>query len=101
MAAGFLGIMQGIVLIAGGSSLIDYSTTSSGLQILLGLVAIAFGFLSIIGGLDARLRTKYKQSLTRAILGMVAFGFVIGALLGFVAVILIALSQDEFDGLGD
>jgi len=79
----------------------DYSTTTPGLQILLGLVAIAFGFLSMIGGLDARLRTRYKQSLTRAILGMVAFGFGIGALLGLVAVILIALSQDEFDGLGD
>lgn len=101
IAAGFLAMIQGIVMIAGGPALIDFSTTSSGLQILLGLVGIAFGFLSILGGLDARLRTKYRQSLTRAILGMVAFGFGIGALLGLVAVILIALSQDEFDGLGD
>ena len=101
IAAGFLGIMQGIALIAGGSTLIDYSTTSSGLQILLGLVAIPFGFLSIVGGMDAHLRTKYKRSLTWAILGMVAYGFLIGAFLGLAAVILIAFSRDEFDGFGE
>jgi hypothetical protein len=97
IAAGFLGVIQGMVLVSGGPALIDLSTTSSGLQIVLGLIGIAFGFLSILGGLDARLHMKYRQSLTRAILGMVAFGFVIGAALGLVAVILIALSQDEFD----
>lgn len=101
IAAGFLGMIQGIVAVAGGSAAIGYSITFSGLQILLGFVAVAFGFLSVLGGLDARLRTRYKRSLIRAILGMVAFGFGIGALLGLVAVILIALSQDEFDGLGD
>ena len=77
--------------------MIDVSAISSGLSILLGLVGIAFGSLSILGGMDANLHRRYKQSLTRAILGMVAFGFVIGAFLGLVAVILIALSQDEFD----
>jgi len=101
IAAGFMGMIQGIVLIAGGPSLIDFSASSTGFQILLGLVGLAFGFLSIIGGIDARLCTKYRQSLTRAILGMVAFGFGIGALLGLVAVILIALSRDEFDGFGE
>jgi hypothetical protein len=97
IVAGFLGIIQGIVAVAGGTLVIHYSIAFSGLQVLLGFVAIAFGFLAVLGGLDARLRKKYKQSLIRVILGMVAYGFGIGALLGLVAVILIALSQDEFD----
>jgi uncharacterized membrane protein YuzA (DUF378 family) len=97
IVAGLLGIIQGIDFVAGGSVFIDFSSANSGLQILLGLVEIVFGLLSIIGGLDARLQRMYRRSLIGAILGMVAFGFVIGALLGLVAVILIAFSQDEFE----
>jgi len=96
MGAGFLGMLQGMVLLASGT-MADSITGAFGLDALLGLVAIAFGFLSILGGLDARLRTRYKKSLTRAILGMVAFGFTVGAFLGLVAVILIALSREQFD----
>jgi len=97
IAAGFLGIIQGLTLVAGGSAAIDFSIAASGLQVLLGLIGIVFGFLSILGGLDARLRIRYKLALTRSILGMVSIGFGIGALLGLVAVILIVHSQDEFD----
>jgi hypothetical protein len=97
IAAGFLGMIQGIIAVAGGTLAINYSITISGLQIVLGLVAMAFGFLSILGGIDARLRKNYKQSLTWAILGMVSFGFGIGVFLGLVAVILIARSQEEFE----
>lgn len=101
IVAGFLGMLQGVVLIAGGPYLMDYSSSSVGFNILLGLVCLAFGFLSILGGMDARVRTKYRQSLIRAVLGMVSYGFLIGAFLGLAAVILIALSQEEFDGIGD
>ena len=97
IAAGFLGIVQGVALVAGGSAAISFSITSAALQVVLGFVGIGFGFLSMLGGLDARLRIRYRLALTRSILGMVAFGFAIGALLGLVAVILIALSQEEFD----
>jgi hypothetical protein len=97
IVAGFLGILQGIVAIAGGSAAIGFSIVSSGFLVLLGLISIAFGFLCVLGGLDARLRRRYKQSLIRVILGMAVIGFGVGALLALVAVILIALSQDEFD----
>lgn len=42
-------------------------------------------------------RQKYHTSLVGSVLGMVAFGSVIGGFLGLVAVILIALSHDEFE----
>jgi uncharacterized membrane protein YidH (DUF202 family) len=61
-----------------------------------GIVEIALGLASIFAGMEARRRQKYRTSLVGSVLGMVAFGFLIGGFLGLVAVILIALSHDEF-----
>lgn len=95
IVAGLLAIVQGILIIAFAAA----SVTLFGLGaelFLLGAVEIILGAFSLRAGLDARQLRRYGRTLIGAILGMVGFGFFIGGFLGLVAVILIALSRQEF-----
>ncbi len=98
MVAGVLAIVQGIISIAGIaaiSSIVDFGDLAV-YGVLLGLGELVLGFLSFQGGVFALNAKNYSRALIGSVLGMVALGFVVGALLGLVAVILIALCRDEF-----
>lgn len=96
IVAGVLAVIQGISFFAGEAVFFTVTGDLTWVLLLGGIVEIAFGLASIIAGMNARRRQKYGTSLVGSVLGMVAFGFFIGGFLGLVAVILIALSHDEF-----
>lgn len=96
MAAGVLAIIQGILFIAQVGVFFSIAKDLAGLMIAIGLAEIFLGIMSFIAGRDARRRKEFGSALTGAVLGMIAFGFVIGAFLGLAAVVLIALSREEF-----
>lgn len=96
IVAGVLAVIQGISFFAGEAGFFTVTGDLTWVLLLGGIVEIAFGLASIIAGMNARRRQKYGTSLVGSVLGMVAFGFFIGGFLGLVAVILIALSHDEF-----
>jgi hypothetical protein len=96
IVAGALAVVQGILLFTGDALFFDFTGDVTGVFIL-GAVEVVFGLASINAGMNARQRKKYGTSLVGSVLGMVAFGFLIGGFLGLVAVMLIALSYDEFE----
>ena len=96
IAAGVLAVVQGILFIVGDAVFISMTGDLIGVFILLGVFEVVFGSASINAGMNARRGVKYRTSLIGSVLGMVAFGFGIGGFLGLVAVMLIALSHDEF-----
>jgi uncharacterized membrane protein YidH (DUF202 family) len=97
IAAGALAVIQGILFTVGEAVFFTVTGNLTVVLIIVGLVEIGLGLASVSAGLNARQRRRYRWSLVGSILGMVAFGLVIGGFLGLVAVILIALSYDEFE----
>jgi len=93
--AGVLALGQGILYAGVSSAAAAYIPT--GALCLCGGVDMIFGLASIAGGIMALKRTSFGLALLGAILGMLGFGFLIGALLGLIAVILIAISRNDFD----
>lgn len=93
--AGVLALGQGILWAGVSSAAAAYIPT--GALCLCGGVDMIFGLASIAGGIMALKRTSFGLALLGAILGMLGFGFLIGALLGLIAVILIAVSRNDFD----
>jgi hypothetical protein len=91
-----LAVIQGILFFTGEALFFDVTGNLTGIFILFGAVEVVFGLASINAGMNARQRKKFGASLGGSVLGMVSFGFLIGGFLGLVAVILIALSYDEF-----
>ncbi len=93
--AGVLALGQGLLYSIIGSTFTllpgsDYLCICGGIDAL-------FGVISILGGISALKRSRWALALFGAILGMLGFGLLIGALLGLIAVILIAMSRNEFD----
>jgi Double zinc ribbon len=95
-----LAILAGVLALGQG---ILYATVSAAVYIpsgslcLCGGLDMIFGLASILGGLMALKRTSFTLALLGAILGMLGFGFIVGALFGLIAVILIAVSRNDFD----
>ncbi len=94
MLAGVLALGQGI-LYATASSIVPYEMT--GFMCLCGGIGILFGLGSIAGGVFAVGRKHFGLALLGAILGMLGIGFVIGFILGLIALLLIATSKSEFE----
>jgi len=90
--AGILAVGQGLLYMA-GSSLISFY---SGALCLCGGIDFMFGAVAIAGGLAALKRDSFALAIIGAILGMLGFGFVIGSVFGLIAVVLIAISHNEF-----
>jgi hypothetical protein len=97
IVAGALAVIQGILFIVGEAMFFTVTGDQTVILIILGMVEIVLGLASVNAGLNARQRRRYGRSLVGSILGMVAFGLGIGGFLGLIAVILIALSYDEFE----
>ena len=90
---GVLALFNGILLFAVGSTMIDVGgniTCCGGLELL-------FAIGAIIGGISALQRTEYTWALIGAILCLISVGpLFMSSLLGLIALIMIATSQDDF-----
>lgn len=91
--AGILAVGQGLLYIAGAAVI---SIGGSGLICACGAIDFLFGALSVMGGIAALKREHFAMAIIGAVLGMLGLGFLIGFLLGLLAVIFIAVSQKEF-----
>lgn len=99
MVGGVLAIVAGVLAIAQGAIFALGSTMyiiGSGYVCCCGGLELVFGLASILGGSCALKSENFTLAIVGAILGMLAFGFAIGFLLGLIAVIFIAMSHDEF-----
>ncbi len=100
IGGGILAILAGVLALGQG---ILYASVSAAVYVptgavcLCGGIDILFGLASLAGGIMALKRTSFTLALLGAILGMLGFGFLIGALFGLIAVILIAVSRNDFD----
>jgi hypothetical protein len=94
--AGVLALGQGVLYVSVDAAVSAYIPTGTGMLCLCGGLDIVFGLASLAGGIMALKRTSFGLALLGAILGMLGFGFLIGALLGLIAVILIAVSRQDF-----
>lgn len=97
MVAGVLAFVQGVFYLFLESALAAMDVSSYGGVGCCGLIDILFGLGAIAGGYFAFKRTNYLLALAGGVLGMLGLGFMIGGLLGLVALILIAMEKAEFD----
>lgn len=101
--AGVCVIGSGILAVINGLYSIIYTRLPIEFEQLRGLVdtcsviIMLLGVIAIIGGSFAISRKNFTVSLIGAIMGLMTFSFVVGAILGLVGVILIAVSHDEFE----
>lgn len=91
--AGLLAFIQGIILVMGSTM---FAVIGSGSVCFCGTLELVFGFMSMLGGRCAMKSENFTLAIVGAVLGMLAFGFIIGFLLGLLAVIFIAMSHNEF-----
>lgn len=92
--AGLAAFGQGILYTSVSSIAASYVPTGS--LCLCGGLDILFGLASIAAGVLAFRRSNFGLALFGSILGMIGFGFILGSVLGLIAVILIALSRSDF-----
>lgn len=90
--AGVLALGQGLIYMA-GSAVVNLP----GALCLCGGIDFLFGAAAVFGGICAIKREHFAIALIGALLGMLGLGLLIGFLFGLIALILIALSKDEFD----
>ena len=62
-----------------------------------GVISIVFGVIAIVGGVFALMRKHFAIAVTGAFFGLLGMGFIIGAVLGLVALVLIIMSRSEFE----
>ena len=90
--AGVLALGQGLLYLAGSTLITFYGGTLC----LCGGLDSLFGVIAIVGGISALKREGFAIALVGAILGMLGFGFLIGFVFGLIALVLIAISRQEF-----
>ena len=98
LLAGVLALGQGIIYAMANEIAVTQGFTDvAGSLCMCSGLDILFGLASIVGGIFAIQRKYFALALIAAILGMLGLGFVIGALIGLIALILIAVSKAEFE----
>lgn len=93
--AGVLAFGQGLLYVVVGGA-VSY-LPGAGSLCLCGGLDILFGLGSIAGGVFAIQRKHFALALLGAVVGMLGIGLLIGFLLGLIALILIAVSRNEFE----
>lgn len=69
-----------------------------GIFLVCGIIFMIFGILALVGGIMSATRKSWGMALVGAIFGLFCLGFVFleASLLSLIALILIAISKDEF-----
>ena len=62
-----------------------------------GAIGIVFGAIAIIGGVFALMRKHFALAIVGAVFGLLGMGYIIGAVLSLVALVLILMSRSEFE----
>lgn len=93
--AGVLALGQGL-LYSSFSSAFAYVSGSNSLCLCGGL-DVLFGAFSLVAGVFALKGKNFALALTGSVFGMLGIGFLIGFVFGLVAIILIAVSKNDFD----
>ena len=94
--AGILAMINYVILIVWGGALSGL-TDLGGILILCGAIGMILSILTLIGGIMAMQHKMWGFALLGAIIGLFIIGPVlISSILSFVALILIAISKEEF-----
>lgn len=95
IVTGVLAIGQGGIYLLVGSIAADIGVSVAGLTCC-GSLSVLFGLAALFGGYNALTRSSWAFALLGAILAMLSIAFYIGFLLGLIALILVAISKEEF-----
>lgn len=106
LIAGLLAVIMGFMYLAMDVSQLEETgvslppeLTSQDLQNVLyicGAVATIFGVIAILGGVFSMQRRHFALAILGGIFGMAGLGFLLGAVLALIGLILVAVSRHEF-----
>jgi len=102
MIAGILTILTGVLAIGQGAfyllagSIAATMDVPGGAITCCGMLDILFGLAALFGGYCSIQKSKWIFAIVGAILAMLSFAFLVGFVLGLIAVILVAISKAEF-----
>jgi hypothetical protein len=102
--AGLEGLaLGGIIAILGGTFAAAFGGLPgggplAGIVIVCGVILMIFGILALLGGIMSATRKNWSMALIGSIFGLFCLGFVFfeASIFSFIALILIAISKDEF-----
>jgi len=94
--AGFLAMLQGALYVLVESIAIDLGFSGTLGLACCGILSIVFGLGAVAGGALALKRSNFVLVIIGCVLAMLSLAFLIGFLLGLIALILVAMSKDEF-----
>lgn len=108
LLAGFMGVAQALILVMPGVSegfISAIEETVPGMEavdnlmtdyVLVQAAFFAFGVVAIFGSMFALNASRFDMSIVGAVFGIMALGFVLGAVLSLVALLMILTSKKEF-----
>lgn len=96
LVAGILDVAMGLAYLAAGSVALSLGF-DTGFTTCCGLLAVFFGVGAFIGGIFAIQRKHFLLALVGGIVGIIGVGFIIGAVLSLIGLVLIAVSRAEFE----
>lgn len=92
MIAGFMTLIQGFILMAYVPAL----ELGSGYMTCCGVLEILFGLGAIAGGHMATKRENFTLVMVGCLLAIAGLGFIVGSILGLVALLMLLGHKDEF-----
>jgi hypothetical protein len=94
--AGVLGVLEGMLTFGaiGEVSTLGYEVPGS-VSCCAGLMVL-FGLVAVLGGWSAMGRKSVVFAIAGGIFGILAIGFLIGAVLSLIGIILVAVAHSEF-----
>lgn len=97
LIGGIISMIFGALILIIGTALVPLGGGVGAAVAVCGSIPLIFGIIAILGGIMALQRRSWGLALTGAILCMISIGFYgLSFILGLVAIILIAISREEF-----
>lgn len=96
LIAGVLGFFEGLVTLATASEVASWGYEVPGSVTCCAGLMIIFGVIAAAGGFSAMGRKSVVFAIVGGIFGILSVGFLIGALLSLIGIILVAIAHNEF-----